>query len=71
MAGPRALPLEGYPPFVRSATQLVHEANIAIETFKGVMLGHNWELVQAESGRLAGVADLLLRRLQTLTDLYA
>jgi hypothetical protein len=69
VTGIRRLPLESFPPFDDSAADLVAAASTAAEEYTDLARNHEWDLLHVHSGTLVGLADVLLRRIQTLTDL--
>ena len=71
MSGQRRLPLESFPPFSGSASEIVSDAMTTVETYKGFLLSRNWDLVHAQTVPLAGYANRLLKLLQSRTHLYS
>ncbi len=65
----RRMPLELFPPFASDVPTLMDESVTAMETYKDHLLGLRWHELHNQSAILAGVADKILRDIQSRSDL--
>lgn len=70
MDGVRKIPLENFPPFKQTIPKLLDDAVNAVEIYRGLLLSRSWELLHAQVIPLSGFADVLLRSIQTRTELH-